>query len=365
MSTTTANLGLFKYDTTTDGNVAFNIDTALNNNWDKIDEAISNSGGARNIGEIVTSTIPLTDAGLHLLDGSLIQGDGIYSDFVDYIAGLVSTYPDLFVTESDWQQSITNYGVCGKFVYDSVNNTVRLPKYSNKIYTQDLTSTVPVKGNGMTLGLTNGTNNYGFIGYGGGAYGIISQYGEAVKTGTTTGSNMNGNIGLTTDSSKSGVIADLSNITTSLEGYYYIVVATSTKTNIQVDIDEIVTDLNGKADRDLLNLSDTGNIQMAGASMPSDTYVNLTLGASGTNYIAPANGWYFIQKNSNQANQYIWLKNITVNMYALSQNNLSDASNSLYIPAYKGDTIQITYNLGGATAQFKFIYAKGSESEAQ
>lgn len=34
---------------------------------------------------------------------------------------------------------------------------------------------------------------------------------------------------------------------------YYIVVATSTKTGIQIDIDEIATDLNGKADVDLTN----------------------------------------------------------------------------------------------------------------
>lgn len=31
-------------------------------------------GGQRRIGEIITSTIPLTDAGVHLLDGSLIGG---------------------------------------------------------------------------------------------------------------------------------------------------------------------------------------------------------------------------------------------------------------------------------------------------
>lgn len=39
MSTTTPNLGLFKYDTTnpTDLASAFNINTALNNNWDIID----------------------------------------------------------------------------------------------------------------------------------------------------------------------------------------------------------------------------------------------------------------------------------------------------------------------------------------
>ena len=35
----------------------------------------------------------------------------------------------------------------------------------------------------------------------------------------------------------------------SIKVFYYIVVANSTKTNIEVDIDEIVTDLNGKADK--------------------------------------------------------------------------------------------------------------------
>ena len=46
MSTTTSNLGLFKYDTTnsTDLASAFNINTALNANWDKIDTAIAGGG---------------------------------------------------------------------------------------------------------------------------------------------------------------------------------------------------------------------------------------------------------------------------------------------------------------------------------
>lgn len=42
MSTTTSNLGLFKYDTSTDANTAFSIDTALNNNWDTLDSTIGN-----------------------------------------------------------------------------------------------------------------------------------------------------------------------------------------------------------------------------------------------------------------------------------------------------------------------------------
>lgn len=48
---------------------------------------------ARNIGELVPSVLPLTDAGLHLLDGSLISGNGIYGDFVDYVSGLYEENP--------------------------------------------------------------------------------------------------------------------------------------------------------------------------------------------------------------------------------------------------------------------------------
>ena len=53
------------------------------------------NNGMRNVGEIVTSTIPLTDAGLHLLDGALLSGDGIYEEFVDYIANLYENSTDL------------------------------------------------------------------------------------------------------------------------------------------------------------------------------------------------------------------------------------------------------------------------------
>lgn len=81
---------------------------------------------SRNIGEIVQSTIPLTDAGLHLLDGTLISGGGSYDAFVEYIKDLYDggTATSLFTTEANWQTAVTTYGVCGKFVYDSVNTKI-------------------------------------------------------------------------------------------------------------------------------------------------------------------------------------------------------------------------------------------------
>lgn len=45
MSSTTEKLGLFKYNTSTDGNETFNIDTSLNDNFDKIDANCINKNG--------------------------------------------------------------------------------------------------------------------------------------------------------------------------------------------------------------------------------------------------------------------------------------------------------------------------------
>lgn len=329
--------------------------------------------GARNIGQIIQSTVPLTDAGLHLLDGSLISGSGSYTDFVTYMAGLVSSYSDCFCSEADWQTSVTNYGVCGKFVYDSVNNTVRLPKYSNKIYTSSIASTAPVLGNGMTLGLQNGTQNLGL------KVGAASTWSNNIAatnaygtnkgtTGTATDAAANTTVGVTTDPTKSGIIAQLSNITASIDGYYYIVIATSTKTEIEVDIDEIATDLNGKADTDFTNITNTAKVSIAHNAMPSDRYVDLTLGASDTVYTAPADGWFTISKTagSDWYTIYLQILDTTGANVLLSQTIVGYRSTELKgsLPAKKGQKCRIWYNASGALQYFRFVYAQGAESEA-
>lgn len=314
-----------------------------------------------NIGEIIQSTIPLSDAGLHLLDGSLISGAGSYSAFVTYIAGLVSSYPDLFETEANWQQSVMDYGVCGKFVYDNVNNTVRLPKYSNKIYSSSISATAPVVGNGMTLGLTNGSKVGAIYENASNAFSSNDNlYGATVGTsfsGTAGYFDNSTGIGITTDSTKSGIITDLSNITTPVDGYYYIVVATSTKTDIEVDIDEIATDLNGKADVDLTNVNNSGKDFIATQASPSPKYDALTLGASGATYIAPANGWFCLYKASNAADQYASFR--CNNRYSRAFSPVNATSAELLFQAKKGEVVSLIYTLGGTLTAFNFIYAEG------
>jgi hypothetical protein len=211
------------------------------------------------IGQIIPSTIPLTDAGLHLLDGALISGSGSYSEFVDYIAGLVSDYPDLFETEANWQQSVTDYGVCGKFVYDDVNNTVRLPKITGIV---EGTTDLSALGDLVEAGLPSITGScfawkYGTTGGSGSYTGALSNNGEgggeAYYCQNTSGSHPLWGIKFNAADSNA-IYGNSSTVQPqTIKVLYYIVIATTTKTDIEVDIDEIVTDLNGKADVDLSN----------------------------------------------------------------------------------------------------------------
>ena len=159
-------------------------------------------GSGRNLGEYVTSSLPLTDTTLHLADGALLtQTD--YPELFSYIASIyiaptitqyyawsvydndnyytfytLSSTPSVgvkiydedfaevgtvtsvssgsitvyvyartynasrysggdtsqsvysqsyFTSEADWQATYTAYGECGKYVYDSGNNTLRIP----------------------------------------------------------------------------------------------------------------------------------------------------------------------------------------------------------------------------------------------
>ena len=218
--------------------------------------SLGGGGGGHMVGEIVSSTLPITDAGFHLLDGTLISGSGTYADFVDYIGDLYDggSYSGLFETEANWQAAVTAYGVCGKFVYDSVNNTVRLPKITGIIEgTTDTTALGDLVAAGLpniTGSITGSGDRTSFPGAAGAFYGDGS-------TGTGgSSSTVRGYINVYLDASRSSSLYknDFNKVQPqTIKTLYYICIATSTKTAIEADIDQIATDLNGKADVDLTN----------------------------------------------------------------------------------------------------------------
>lgn len=319
---------------------------------------------SRNIGQIIQSTIPLSDAGLHLLDGSLISGSGSYSAFVDYIASIYDASANYFCTEADWQTSVSTYGVCGKFVYDSVNNTVRLPKVTGFI---EGASGVANLGNLTEAGLPNIDDTF---------YCYDSLSGIVSTTGLFRNTTVNSHIrgvhqsevyttnGVNFDASRSNSIYGNSNTVQpqSIKVLYYIVIATTTKTSIEVDIDEIAADLNGKADVDLTNVNNSGTSKVAGWAMPSVTYTNLTLGASGSTYTAPANGWFAIFGYNGGSNYYVEMK--ANNVIFSNRSGYSGNDIGLSCPVIKGANMTLRYDGFNSVSYFRFIYDKGSESEA-
>lgn len=286
---------------------------------------ISGSGTSiepsRNMGQIISSTLPLVDAGLHLLDGALISGSGSYSAFVDYIADIYDggNYPDLFDTEANWQSTVTQYGVCGKFVYTPQKYAFIYPGdnstgwYCNSLevganfYTASgsrLSTIASISGNHITIadsslfplgfdrdtandvelsvrlpkitGIVEGTTNVSALGdlveaglpniAGTGGTGFDVTQGTAVGgtfytqaiAGKIANNSSGSYLAYRTDMDASLYNSIYGNSSTvqpqTIKVLYYIVIATSTKTQIQVDIDEIATDLNGKADRDGSNM---------------------------------------------------------------------------------------------------------------
>lgn len=111
------------------------------------------------------------------------------------------------------------------------------------------------------------------------------------------------------------------------------------------------------ASTDLNNLTTSGKAFAANAAMPSDTAIYLTLGASNSNYTAPADGWFHLNKKANADGQYLYLACGLLQVGGAYVRN--GYGYGLSIPAKKNDVLNVFYNLGGTTDCFRFVYAQG------
>lgn len=310
--------------------------------------------------QIIQSPVPLTDANLHLLDGALLSGSGAYSEYVTIMGALHDADPTAtcWTDEATWQASVTTYGECGKFVYDSVNNTLRLPKLKSFV---QATTTASELGLLVEAGAPNITGRTGTECLDSGTTGAFhaEQYTcfRVDAAGTYNGS--------TFDASRSSSVYGNSNTIQpqAIKYYFYIVLGTVSKTQIQIDIDNVMTDLALKADTDFSNINDTAKIAIAHNAMPSNVYDDLTLGASGSTYTAPADGYLFWSNQAGGIDLFITISN-TTNGLSTTQSSVNSGNVlQIFMPVKKGDQLNITYNVVGQTLVFRFIYAVGSESE--
>lgn len=116
-----------------------------------------NSLSDRKLGEVVQSILPIIDSNYQLLDGSWIT-KASNATFYDYVESLTSNYNYLFATSSAYENSLSTYGVCGKFVLDADNEQVRVPTITGFI---EGAATLSTTGDITAAGLPTHTHTRG------------------------------------------------------------------------------------------------------------------------------------------------------------------------------------------------------------
>ena len=121
--------------------------------------------------------------------------------------------------------------------------------------------------------------------------------------------------------------------------------------------------LSAEAGTSLANITNAGKILISNMAMPSSSYEALIVGADGTSYQAPSNGWVWFKGRSNVSDGQIWLG--SSDGYSVSVRSKEMYTNSLMLPVRKSSYFSIAYD-GNLTdiPELRFYYAVGSESEA-
>ena len=219
------------------------------------------------IGMILPSAIVQNDARLHLLDGAELPRNGIYTEFCNWVDENITNVPNCPIEV--YEDQLNTYGQCGMFVV--TDTYIRLPKITKYI---ENASDINMIGASLNAGLPNITGTFdsrphtsGSTSYGGaladgsGAFSFTKHGATYTGTGTAESSTSSYNDRMSFDASRSSEIYGRSDTVQpeATQYPYYIVIGTVLKTEVEVNIDSIITDLNNKADKNASNLS-TANI---------------------------------------------------------------------------------------------------------
>lgn len=245
----------------------------------------------------------------------------------------------------------TTDGIAWYYILDTTNEKFKLPR--TKFGFEGLRTNV---GDDIGAGLPNITGTAqtapGRAGYVvNGALAIYTTqnatnvYGTG-PTGTST------QFGISLDASRSNPIYGKSNTVQppATQMYLYFYVGETVQNANLIDAGRIGEQLATKTDM----------LQASSAGMPSNKYINLTLGANGSTYTAPANGWFVVFKRSTKENEILELS-LTATGFGFKYASTGAQGCFVSCPVKKGDIIKCGYTTTGATNFFRFIYAEGSK----
>lgn len=130
---------------------------------DQLISGVNSPIQGRALGQIIQSTIPLVDAGLHLADGSVITSTGIYKDFYNYMMTGYENGIRISGTLTNNNGVYSGFGTTDNFIYIP---GVRVPdaEYVFKFTTSsDLTTAQTIYHSEHWLTLDLGSNGSGVI----------------------------------------------------------------------------------------------------------------------------------------------------------------------------------------------------------
>lgn len=142
-----------------------------------------------------------------------------------------------------------------------------------------------------------------------------------------------------------------------VEMFLYFFAGNAVKSDTIIDTGQITEALNAKLDLDAVNLSQSGKSLLCGLGKPSGRYIDLQLGASGSTYTAPANGWAAWGGQFSTAAGNFSIGNGSF----YSQGTAVSGAQYLgvYIPVKKGEKFYVDYGAVSKTVLFRFIYDEG------
>jgi len=244
------------YKSLTDENIGNNPATDTTN-WE---EFKSGGGSSLPIGTMFFSQgfVDISKGLADVANGQIRTVESLPKGFVDWVVESAALNSDFATTEQNWQAeaALNPDGICGKYVInkDDSGNVVslRFPKYpdwavNDQIYS--FPSTVPVRGNGQALGFYNNNDDRQFVlrqyaDLSANSYGAyFSPSSLPIATGASISSQVitsdrNKAMGVATDPTKSGLIAELGSISSSsakVKGKWYIQIATGQETEVIVN----------------------------------------------------------------------------------------------------------------------------------
>lgn len=312
---------------------------------------IINRTHGRNIGDVYysqSSSAEDNPGALPLFTGELVSNAS--NSFPEFCAWL-SAHPNLCITQAQYDTRISQYGECPFYVYNVGADIVRLPKLVNYVKMANTNEGVTQS----EAGLPQHTHTYTHANIpGGGQYqGAGAQYGGPSQM-----------VSATTGGAGNAIYGNSTTVTPAHTTLFpWVTVYNVARPASEAQAAEFIGSLSGKADIDLGNVNSSGSSKSAGWAMPSTEYENITVGASGAIYTAPANGYYsFATTNTSTQTNYTYLVNETTGVCYYAMANAAVVARG-FVPVKKGQQVSLGY-FNSTIATFRFVYAEGSKSEA-